>query len=235
MSKFQKGTFIILPNKEILRGQSPDLQAIYLWLCDYADEYGRSFPSRSLLAKVAGVSIKSLDKHLKILVSLGILSKENRVKDGEKLSNLYQIKLKEVVAPKTTLPSPQNDPTPSPQNDPLTQPIILTQPTNPMLSDKPNNDFDPIFDYPRELFILKNSNQKTRKIIALYFYAKGWQFENKIQFDQAVKRELRPATSLKGYSGSQIQEAIDFCEKEYTTWTLETVEKRIKDLVLSKK
>ncbi len=59
-------------------------------------------------------------------------------------------------------------------------------------------------------------------------------FENEEQFNGALRRELRAARDLKGYAGDQIAQAIDYCKKNYDTWTLETVSKRIADLINKK-
>jgi hypothetical protein len=71
----------------------------------------------------------------------------------------------------------------------------------------------------------------------LFFGDPSWQFENQSQFNKNLKRELRPAKTLVGYSGEQIAKAMTWCEQEYKNipWTLETVGKRIEDIVLTTK
>lgn len=92
------------------------------------------------------------------------------------------------------------------------------------------------WNFKEELEKLRVSpeSRKDLKIIALYWKKKGWEFENKKQFESALKRELRPAKSLCGYQGTQIAEAIKYCESEYKVWTLETCHKRITDLTNKK-
>jgi phage replication O-like protein O len=88
------------------------------------------------------------------------------------------------------------------------------------------------FIFEQELEKLKNNERKDFKIIAHYWKAKDWKFENSLQFSRALRRELRAAKDLEGYSGEQIGRAITFCKKEYPDkWTLETLFKRIQDLV----
>ena len=91
-----------------------------------------------------------------------------------------------------------------------------------------------IWNFEEELKKLKEGKRKDYKIIALYWKKKGWIFENKDQFDSALVRELKPAKALKGYEGNQIAVAIKFCEDNYPQWTLESVGKRITDLVNKK-
>lgn len=93
---------------------------------------------------------------------------------------------------------------------------------------------DESFSFKEELEKLKNGgkngNRKDYKIINLYWVKKGWLFTNKEQFNSALLRELKPAKSLLGYSGEQIAKAIEYCRK-YDEWSLETVQKRITDLI----
>lgn len=94
---------------------------------------------------------------------------------------------------------------------------------------------DGAFDFQKELGRMKDSKRKDHKIIALYWKKKGWSFENRDQFSAALKRELRAAGDLKGYTGEQIAKAINYCIREYPEiYTLETVGKRITDLVNKK-
>lgn len=89
------------------------------------------------------------------------------------------------------------------------------------------------FSFEEELKKLQDSNRKDFKIIALYWRKKGFVFENRKQFESSLKRELRPAKELTGYSGEQIARAIRYCQDNYEKigWTLETINKRISDLV----
>lgn len=93
---------------------------------------------------------------------------------------------------------------------------------------------DEVFDFNKEIQILREGKRKDFKIIALYWRKKGWVFENREQFNSALKRELRAAKALKGYTGEQIAQAIAYCEREYEVWTLESCHKRITDLINKK-
>ena len=93
-----------------------------------------------------------------------------------------------------------------------------------------------IFSYEDELEKLRNGGKKGDrndfKVIALYWKRKGWKFENRKQFSAALARELRPAKALTGYTGKQVGAAINFCIQKFPEmWTLETVHKRITDIV----
>ncbi len=95
--KYQKGTFVVVPNKEQLKGKPSEMQAIYFWLCDHADDEGVCFPTKKRIAEEAGCSHNTVDKYLKQLVVDGFLSISNRKKKGSKenTSNSYQINIVE--------------------------------------------------------------------------------------------------------------------------------------------
>lgn len=93
MGKYVKGSFLVVPNKEVFRGAEPYVQSVYFWICNYADSNGICFPSRTTIAFDAGCSVKSVDRALELLVIAELLIKQTR-KDGEKnLTNIYQIAL----------------------------------------------------------------------------------------------------------------------------------------------
>ena len=89
------------------------------------------------------------------------------------------------------------------------------------------------FSFEEELKRLKESRRYDFKVIALYWKKKGLVFENPKQFNSNLKRELRPAKALTGYTGEQVLRAINYCMDKYAEvgWTLETVGKRIADIV----
>lgn len=47
--KYEKGTFITVPNIQRLQELPPAAQALFMWLCAYADKDGRCYPSRAAL------------------------------------------------------------------------------------------------------------------------------------------------------------------------------------------
>lgn len=89
--KYQKGEFITIPNKSALRGLSPNLQVLFLWLCDHSDDNNQSFPSRKVLAVECGMSIDTLDRGMQKLVQLGMVQKTKRYNSSEQTTNLYEI------------------------------------------------------------------------------------------------------------------------------------------------
>jgi hypothetical protein len=92
MSKYPKGSFITVPNKEKLVGLKPSTQSLYVWLCNHINKDSTCFPSRRLLAKESGLkSVRTVDQHLKILVEVGLITKKAKAKNNLKQSNLYTV------------------------------------------------------------------------------------------------------------------------------------------------
>ncbi len=89
-----------------------------------------------------------------------------------------------------------------------------------------------IFSSKEYIKSLIGNKRRDTHIIGLFFKHKETEFDNKEQANSQLKRHLRPARDLKGYSDEQILatfEGVDKeskCDKEYI-WTLETILKRI--------
>lgn len=93
--KYIAGDFITTPNKSVLRGQPAITQVVFMWLCSYANKDGTCYPSRKTLAKDAGITIRTVDAHLKKLEEIGVIVKTSRSDENVSRSNLYQIMLVE--------------------------------------------------------------------------------------------------------------------------------------------
>lgn len=123
--KFKKGTFIVVPNKEYLKGKPSEMQCIYFWLCEHSDDNGRSFPTRQTIADEAGCSLNTADKYLKQLVEEGFITSTQRFKPNsqELTSNIYQVLLLN-APPKKREPTPNSAITGVPNNGVGTNPSI---------------------------------------------------------------------------------------------------------------
>jgi len=89
--KYEKGDFLVVPNKSQLKLLTAGSQALFMWICAYANEEGVCWPSRANLAKNLNCSDRTIDSYLKELEEKKFLKKEERIKDNEKQSNLYQV------------------------------------------------------------------------------------------------------------------------------------------------
>lgn len=95
-------------------------------------------------------------------------------------------------------------------------------------------EVEKVYDFKEKIKLMKASKDVRMPIIAFYWFFKEWTFNNEKQYSAALRRELRPAKDLSGYTLQEIDKAMDYCKKNITTWTLETVHKRITDLVNKK-
>jgi hypothetical protein len=109
MSKYKKGTFITLPNKQVIKGMSPEVQSVYMWIVDFSNDDGICFPSKKALSLCSGVSIRKVFDCIRQLEEKGILVKENRKEGKKNLTNIYQImevELEEGSAPRAIPSAP---------------------------------------------------------------------------------------------------------------------------------
>ena len=221
--KYKKGTFVVVPNTEYLKGKSSVLLSVFLWLCYHADDDGVCYPSRKKLAEEVGVDVRTIDKYIKVLQEDGIIIKTIRQKKNSKenTSNLYQL----------LLPSEVDNTTPSERNDTETIPSInYTHLTQSLAPAKP-------FSFLEELDKLGNSKWKPDLIIYNYYKFTSMSFENEKQWKSARSRFKIPAIKLEGYSAKQINETMQYCEQNYKDvgWSLETCAKVIARVVNIKK
>jgi len=91
MPKYQKGSFITVPNQQELFGMDPQAQCLYMWLCHHANQEGECFPSRALLAAESGMSIDTVKRVTAKLIVSGILKKYERKKGKTNMTNVYEI------------------------------------------------------------------------------------------------------------------------------------------------
>lgn len=92
--RYEKGTFVTLPNIHVLRGLKTHVQTVYIWIAVHANENGMCFPSRKRLAEESGISLPTLDAAIQVLCTKGLLKKVRRVNPENPqhyMSNIYQM------------------------------------------------------------------------------------------------------------------------------------------------
>lgn len=87
--EFQKGTFIIVPNKHRMSELSSSTQLIWVWLCAYANEDGECYPSRTTLSKNINKDVRTVDRSIKELLLKGWMKKKPQYRNSAQTSNLY--------------------------------------------------------------------------------------------------------------------------------------------------
>lgn len=86
------------------------------------------------------------------------------------------------------------------------------------------------FSFKDKLSEMFNSSDRRMPIIAYYWTIKDIKFDNKEQYSSALKRELRPAGDLRGYTNERIKEVCEWLKSNADfKWTLESVHKFIDD------
>ena len=91
--KYEKGNFILVPNKSELKKLDAQSQVLFMWLCSFSDEKGQCYPSVNRLAECCGLSRNTIIDRVKILIDRGFLTKSERFSENSQQSNLYQIHL----------------------------------------------------------------------------------------------------------------------------------------------
>ena len=84
------------------------------------------------------------------------------------------------------------------------------------------------YSFDRCMRTFRESTDKRFPVLAFYFEAKGFVFENKEQHISAVQRNIKSASALIGYQAEQIVNTMEHLNLNATfKWTLETVGKYI--------
>lgn len=240
--KHEKGSFVLVPNKGHLIGMEAYAQCVFMWVCHFADERGECFPSRKTLARFAGCSISSVDRALGALEERGLLGREARTREGEKLTNLYHIVLLEggTIPQRGGVPSEGrielNPYELNPDIEANASMGVSYQPIDEeggelvkyggvtALKRKPPYPFS----WSRELKAMQIAPQKVAKIVAHYVVRRGLSFDSYEQWYPEKARLLKEAVALKGYDGKLISKAMDYCEKKWPgDWKMSTVVKNI--------
>lgn len=138
-SNYQKGQFLVVPNKAIvlkLRGAALN---VYLAVVDHADDNGKCFPSHARLADVTGYTSRQCRTAIEQLVEKGLLKKTGRARgDGSQTSNFYQLRVIH------TRVEPDFHPPSAPQFHPRVEAHFLPElnPTNSNISNSREMSFE---------------------------------------------------------------------------------------------
>ena len=229
--RYEKGTFIIIPNKDLLRGKPSELQSVFFWLCEHSNDDGICFPSRRTVAKESGVGVRTVDKVIAQLSELELIKKtERKTEQKVNKSNLYQIMIVQkdtTQCQKEHTPSVEKDTTPSVKKSTVTVSSINSI----HLTSTEDKSSDDIFDSKQYTINLASGNNQTMKVIGMFAYRKELykRFTTREQFNGLIKRYIKIARELSVFSTEQLKEAFvraesDAAEQKYE-WTLETAYK----------
>jgi len=124
--KYEKGSFITVPNQAQIKGIDPKAQCLYMWLCFHANQDGECFPSRRLLMDETGMGLTSVKDAIKTLEEVGVIKATRRKNGKENLTNFYEIMIGGVGRNTTYLGREATDPVGRNTTSEL-NPLSLTQ------------------------------------------------------------------------------------------------------------
>lgn len=164
MLKYEKGTFTVVP-LELVAGLNSSAQCVFAWLCFFANQDGNCFPSRETLAGKTGLSVRSLDRAMKLLTERGLIVKIPRFNGVHQTTNEYEIMLVK-GATKTTRGGDKNDTQGATKTTHRTIPIELYSVTN-VTSGEPAQDNLKLPEKEEEKLLLLDDLEKEKMIIGI--------------------------------------------------------------------
>jgi hypothetical protein len=136
--KYEKGSFITVPTSSIL-GIGIGPQALYMWLCSFANNDGECFPSRATLANRMGCSERAVDGYMQELIDIALVVKEQRFSNNKQVTNTYHLP---IGVAKSARGVAESAPTPS-QNLRTELNPVLTQSTKLYSADAEETTVEP--------------------------------------------------------------------------------------------
>lgn len=209
---------------------------VYMSICRHANREQTCFPSKRLMAQELAISERSVYSAIKKLEEWGIIhiEEQGRKPDGSFKVRLYTLLKKECWKPKPQATGADGKIEQSPQaNDDIGRRHVVPNKDTHMKDTHISivADATEVFSFEEELQKMRDNPRKDIKVIALYWKMKDYKLENKDQLSKTLKRDLRAASMLTGYTGPQITKAMYHCQRSYDEWSLETVYKRITDII----
>jgi hypothetical protein len=208
--KYEKGSFITVPNQKRLIGMDPIAQTVFMWLCFHANQEGECYPSHVTIAREAGLGKTSVKKAISILVDGGLIEKENR-KDGKKnQTNLYQVIIGGVGREATEVGREATEGVGRETSREL-NPSSLTQSTEVLLTKKTQKFIQELKETMNGISVRKDQVEEIKKFVSYWTEPdKNWQKQKdpKIRYDHQKTWDMkrRIATWMKNsinFSGSK--------------------------------
>jgi hypothetical protein len=208
----------VVPN-DILNNTKLTFKAKGLWVYIQSKPDGWQFSAR----RMAGQSKDGRDgvlSGLRELVDAGLLEYHRYKDDKGQWRHFYTLREK----PPHTRPL-----YPRPENPDAVMPDVLVKKNQKTRNSKKEESAKgeiPI-DLDEEIKLLESSERRDENIVALYLDKKRPDLRTKAQLGVAVRRHLRAAKQLEGFTNAQILKGVDRAEAEYKEvgWTLETIVK----------
>jgi len=200
--KYQKGSFITIPNIEKLKEIDSYCQALFMWMCYHANQDGVCFPSRQRLAEEAGMSIASVKRAIKKLVDIGIIKKTERKKGKENMTNLYEIIIVEVGSDRTHVGSERAEGVGSERPSELNTLSLTKSTEGDTLTKKTEKFVEELKESMQGLTLNQNQIEEIKKFVSY------WTEPNKSK--TKVRWELEKTWDMKRRVGTWMRNSVKF-------------------------
>lgn len=200
--KYQKGSFITVPNSEALKGIHATAQCLFMWLCYHANQDGKCFPSRKRLAELCGASVDTIDKMTILLVEKNLIVKTIRKKDEkENKTNLYEVIIGGVAAENGHLAESNGEGVAAQIGSEL-NPLSLTQSTEDVVTQKTKKFVSDLKESLGGMTLNKQQITEMQKFVSY------WTEPNKSK--TKLKWELERTWDIKRRVGTWMRNSIKF-------------------------
>ena len=235
-----KKYFTIIPNM-IVNGYTATESGVYLYIKRKAGENGKFYERARVSAKKLKLNTQTFRKIRDRLVRNGKLEyvggrkETGNQRGGKQTTKIFKVidiweenvKTYRGGENKTTLEPKevQNEAGKGVQNEATKKNPLKEEPIT--IASKAGDTFFSFKDY---LDGMLKDKQRHIQVIGLYWQFKCYKLENKEQAQSALKRDLRAARELIGYSNERIRETMEWLnDKTDFGWKLETVNKYINE------
>lgn len=200
--KYQKGSFITVPNSEALKGIHATAQCLFMWLCYHANQEGKCFPSRKRLAELCGVSVDTIDNMTALLIEKRLIVKTTRKKD-EKVNktNLYEVIIGG-VADRIGHLADENGEGVADRIGSELNPLSLTQSTEDMITQKTKKFIQELKETMKDLTLNKSQVEEMQKFVSY------WTEPNKSK--TKVRWEMEKTWDMKRRVGTWMRNSMKF-------------------------
>lgn len=172
-------------------------------------------PSQKWLAGRIGMSTRGVKKVLERLIEKGWVQKAG------KTWKINQYRLRGTKFPRSGERS-------SPDSGEQSSPTSLQRQSRDTQKDIAAGGTAAPWALEGKLREMESGKRRDLQVLALYYRARDAAFENSSQLSAAIKRDIRAAQKLVGYSDERIRKVTDWLDENADfKWTLETVHKYI--------
>ena len=226
-----KKYFTQLPHY-ILNHSNANDQALYWQMKRYSGENGMCFATEKTLMKKLGIGKKAYDRSLKYLLDkkwvkfIGMTNGKTRPIKTYVIVDIWKLNILhyEEISSESTL---------SFKGDKSQKHTKLSSEST--VEEEPSKEEqlaakadEKEFSFKEKLQLMEKDPKRHIQIICLYWKFKNFMVENKEQYQTLMRRDLKSATRLVGFSDEQILEIMEYLENENTfKWTMESILKYI--------